>query len=88
MDEFALIRQYFTNSAASITESAGFVGIGDDCAVLNVRQGDLVICKDVLIEGRHFFSDADPFYWGIRHSLSTFLISLQWEPSLLLVCLG
>lgn len=64
MDEFALIRQYFTNSAASITESAGFVGIGDDCAVLNVRQGDLVICKDVLIEGRHFFSDADPFLLG------------------------
>lgn len=64
MDEFGLIRQYFTKSAASITESASFVGIGDDSAVLDMRQGDLVICKDVLIEGRHFFSDADPFLLG------------------------
>ena len=64
MDEFALIRQYFTKSAASITETAGFVGIGDDCAVLELRQGDLVACKDVLIEGRHFFSDVDPFLLG------------------------
>lgn len=64
MDEFALIREYFTKSAASITGAANFVGIGDDCAVLDVSQGDLVICKDVLIEGRHFFSDADPFLLG------------------------
>ncbi|MDO5667132.1 MAG: thiamine-phosphate kinase [Alcaligenaceae bacterium] len=64
MDEFAIIRQYFSHSSASLTESASFVGIGDDCAVLDVRQGELVICKDVLIEGRHFFSDVDPFLLG------------------------
>lgn len=64
MDEFAIIRQYFTKSLASITESAAFVGIGDDCAVLELPQGDLVVCKDVLIEGRHFFSDVDPFLLG------------------------
>lgn len=64
MDEFALISQYFTKIAASSAESANFVGIGDDCAVLDMRQGDFVICKDVLIEGRHFFSDVDPFLLG------------------------
>ncbi len=64
MDEFALIREYFTGSAASITGATNFVGIGDDCAVLDVSRGDLVICKDVLIEGRHFFSDVDPFLLG------------------------
>lgn len=64
MDEFALIRQYFSQSTASITERTSYVGVGDDCAVLDVRQGELVICKDVLIEGRHFFSDVDPFLLG------------------------
>ena len=64
MDEFALIREYFSKSSASITEAAAFVGIGDDCAVLDLPPGDLVVCKDVLIEGRHFFSDADPFLLG------------------------
>ncbi|WP_432786307.1 Thiamine-monophosphate kinase [Oligella sp. MSHR50489EDL] len=64
MDEFALIRQYFSQSTASITECTSYVGVGDDCAVLGVRQGEMVICKDVLIEGRHFFSDVDPFLLG------------------------
>ncbi|NLA88250.1 MAG: thiamine-phosphate kinase [Alcaligenaceae bacterium] len=64
MDEFALIRQYFTNNTASVTESSSFVGIGDDCAVLDASQGDLVVCKDILIEGRHFFADVDPFLLG------------------------
>lgn len=64
MDEFALIRQYFTNSTTSLAEGPSYVGIGDDCAVFNVPQSDLVVCKDVLIEGRHFFSDVDPFLLG------------------------
>lgn len=64
MDEFALIRKYFSESSASIVETESFVGIGDDCAVLDARQGELVVCKDVLIEGRHFFSDVDPFLLG------------------------
>lgn len=64
MDEFALIRQYFSHSTASIAKSASYVGVGDDCAVLQPPQGELVICKDVLIEGRHFFSDVDPFLLG------------------------
>lgn len=56
MDEFGLINRYFKSAV-----DPDMVGVGDDAAVLPVPQGmSLVVCKDVLIEGRHFFSDVDP----------------------------
>ncbi len=36
-------------------------GVGDDCAVLPMDSSqELVVSKDLLLEGRHFFSDAAP----------------------------
>lgn len=56
MDEFGLIQRYFTSAV-----DPSIVGVGDDAAVLPMPHGmSLVVCKDVLVEGRHFFSDVDP----------------------------
>lgn len=41
------------------------LGIGDDCALLRTAQGmELAVSTDMLIEGRHFSSGADPFKLG------------------------
>ena len=37
------------------------LGVGDDCALLQPRPGmQLAISSDMLVEGRHFFSDVEP----------------------------
>jgi thiamine-monophosphate kinase len=59
LSEFDLIARYFTrplrpNSHASL-------GVGDDCALLTTSPGtQLAISTDMLVEGRHFFPNADP----------------------------
>lgn len=54
--EFDLIARYFSRPAP-----AGMLGVGDDCALLPVPQGQhLATSTDLLLEGRHFFSDVDP----------------------------
>ena len=56
MKEFDLIARYFDWPAPS-----GVLGVGDDAALLELAPGkQLVVSADMLIEGRHFFSDADP----------------------------
>lgn len=58
--EFALIKRYFERPAP-----AGYLGVGDDCALLPVPAGrHLVTTTDMLLEGRHFFSDTDPISLG------------------------
>src|SRR5690606_4893803 len=40
---------------------AGYLGVGDDCALLPVEPGlRLATSTDLLVEGRHFFVDTDP----------------------------
>lgn len=60
-NEFDLIARYFSRPAP-----AGFLGVGDDCALLPaVRPGfQLAISTDLLVEGRHFFADVDPHALG------------------------
>lgn len=53
--EFDLIRRHFTRPAP-----AGVLGVGDDCALLPTSAGAMAISTDILLEGRHFFSDVDP----------------------------
>ncbi len=59
MNEFELIAQYFmrpTPAGAPLR-----LGVGDDCALLDVPAGDtLAISTDMLVEGRHFFEGTDP----------------------------
>lgn len=54
--EFDLIARYFSRPAP-----AGMLGVGDDCALVPIAPGyQLATSTDLLLEGRHFFSDVDP----------------------------
>ncbi|NMM05664.1 thiamine-phosphate kinase [Polaromonas sp.] len=60
MGEFDLIARYFTRP----TRRAA-LGVGDDCALLLPAPGtQLAISSDMLVQGRHFFADVDPFTLG------------------------
>ncbi|MCX7209291.1 MAG: thiamine-phosphate kinase [Burkholderiales bacterium] len=57
MSEFDLIARYFTRPALTPAVS---LAVGDDCALLKPRAGhELAISTDMLVEGRHFFQQAD-----------------------------
>lgn len=60
MGEFDLIARFFTRPARRAV-----LGVGDDCALLQPTPGtQLAISSDMLVEGRHFFSDVDPAVLG------------------------
>ncbi|MDO8268136.1 MAG: thiamine-phosphate kinase [Moraxellaceae bacterium] len=60
MGEFDLIARYFTRPTTKAV-----LGVGDDCALLQPAPGtQLAISCDMLVEGRHFFPDVDPFTLG------------------------
>ncbi|MDO9451757.1 MAG: thiamine-phosphate kinase [Stagnimonas sp.] len=63
MDEFQLIRHYFSGLTAG---SEGVVlGIGDDAALLTVPSGqELAVTSDTLVAGRHFPHQTRPFDIG------------------------
>ncbi len=55
MGEFDLIARYFTRPA-----KRAVIGVGDDCALLQPSPGmQLAISSDMMVEGRHFFTDVD-----------------------------
>ncbi|WP_420466096.1 thiamine-phosphate kinase [Panacagrimonas sp.] len=63
MDEFALIRRYFTQLSAPRADV--LLGIGDDCALLQPPPGEvLAVTTDTLICGRHFSADVAPYDLG------------------------
>ena len=66
MGEFDLIERYFKAPARAMRPNdAVALGIGDDCALLQPSAGmQLAISSDMLVEGRHFFADVDPFTLG------------------------
>jgi thiamine-monophosphate kinase len=56
MNEFELIRRYFTRPAANTVLS-----VGDDAAIVRPTPGhDLHVSVDMLVAGRHFLADVDP----------------------------
>jgi thiamine-monophosphate kinase len=58
--EFDLIERYFKRLPARAV-----LGVGDDCAILQPTPGtQLAISCDMLVQGRHFFADVDPFKLG------------------------
>ncbi|WBF65798.1 MAG: thiamine-phosphate kinase [Candidatus Kinetoplastibacterium crithidii] len=61
MSEFDIIRKYFSKSIVQ----KNILGIGDDCALFRVPRGnEVAISKDLLIEGKHFFSHVNPVSLG------------------------
>ena len=60
MGEFDLIKRYFDRSELQ-SGPAMALGIGDDCALLNIPQGSqLAVTSDTLLAGTHFFADMAP----------------------------
>jgi thiamine-monophosphate kinase len=60
MDEFELIRRFFDRPSTTAD-----LGVGDDAALIQVQPGyQLAISTDMLVEGRHFFPDVDPYALG------------------------
>ncbi len=63
MSEFEIIARYFTRARAHGARVG--LGVGDDCALLESGPGlQLAVSTDMLVAGRHFFPDADPFDLG------------------------
>ena len=59
LSEFDLIRNYF--SGAGCVRDDVSLGVGDDCALVQVPRGfELAVSIDTLVEGVHFFPGADP----------------------------
>jgi thiamine-monophosphate kinase len=93
MDEFSLIRRYFQPLAQpqhmAAKESVS-VGIGDDCAVLNVPEGQqLVVSIDTLVEGTHFLVDTSPeqLAWRLLGASVSDLAAMGATPSWLTLAL-
>ncbi|MEO9275204.1 thiamine-phosphate kinase [Marinomonas sp. 5E14-1] len=69
MKEFELIQNIFQASVMANVQQRDDIlqGIGDDCAQVEIPQGQsLVFSMDTLVEGRHFPLDADPVDIGYR----------------------
>ncbi len=65
MSEFSLIQQYFFQK--KLKNSVNQLGIGDDCALMQVPIGnELAITTDTMVEGTHFFAGADPYQLGYK----------------------
>jgi thiamine-monophosphate kinase len=67
LGEFELIRHYFATAPCAQAGGAVALGIGDDCALLNIPAGEqLAVSTDTLVAGVHFPEAADPFLLGQR----------------------
>ena len=79
LGEFDLIQHFFKAGADAMqsnNEKAIVLGIGDDCALLKPAAGEeIAITSDMLVEGRHFFINANPELLG-RKALAVNLSDL------------
>ncbi len=68
MNEFDLIKKYFCNWDIGGTDTPQVsLGIGDDCALLNIPRGKhLAVSTDTFSEGTHFFKGASPEAVGYK----------------------
>ena len=65
--EFELIRHYFAAASCAQVGEGVALGIGDDCALLELPAGEqLAISTDTLVAGVHFPESPDPFLLGQR----------------------
>jgi thiamine-monophosphate kinase len=68
LGEFDLIWRYFKAGSESMAQNQTdqvLLGIGDDCALLQPDPAQsLAVTSDMLVEGRHFFANANPEWLG------------------------
>ncbi|MCG6200457.1 thiamine-phosphate kinase [Psychromonas antarctica] len=65
LTEFDLIGHYFKDRSA--TQAGVVLGIGDDCAILDLPDGHhLAVSTDTLVGDVHFFADVDPYRLGCK----------------------
>jgi len=68
LGEFDLIWRFFKAGSESMAQTQRDLvqlGIGDDCALLQpVATQSLAVTSDMLVEGRHFFANANPEWLG------------------------
>lgn len=58
--EFELIKRFFQNEQAEAPAEGVLLGIGDDCALLQIPEGkQLAVSVDTLVAGIHFPADAE-----------------------------
>ncbi len=67
MNEFELIQHFFTRSACAQGGENISLGIGDDCALLQISaEQNCAVSTDTLVSGIHFPEDASAFLLGQR----------------------
>ncbi len=67
MGEFELIRRYFAAAPCAQAAEGVALGIGDDCALLDLPPGEqLAVSTDTLVAGVHFPAACDAFLLGQR----------------------
>ena len=68
LGEFDLIWRFFKAGSESMAQNQTnqvLLGIGDDCALLQQDPAQtLAVTSDMLVEGRHFFTNANPEWLG------------------------
>ena len=66
LGEFDIIAHYF-DLATPAKDSGVALGIGDDCAILDIPDGyQLAVSTDSLVCGVHFFADVDAYRLGYK----------------------
>jgi thiamine-monophosphate kinase len=67
VDEFELIARFFASARCARPRGNVALGIGDDCALLELPAGEqLAISTDTLVQGVHFPIHCDPYLLGQR----------------------
>ncbi|PKF63723.1 thiamine-phosphate kinase [Psychromonas sp. psych-6C06] len=67
LGEFDVITHYFKLHDCGVTDSGVDIGIGDDCAILDIPDGcQLAVTTDTLVAGVHFFEDVCPYRLGYK----------------------
>ncbi|MDT8427433.1 MAG: thiamine-phosphate kinase [Pseudomonadales bacterium] len=67
LSEFALIARYFRQQQLAFARDEVILGIGDDCALLDLPpQHQLAVSMDMLLPDIHFPANADPELLGQR----------------------
>lgn len=87
--EFELIQRFFRDATANRADV--LLGVGDDCALLQVPAGQaLAVSSDTLLAGHHFAPDAEPEALGhkvLAVNLSD-LAAMGAEPAWVSLCIS